>query len=473
MVSVSLSGMIMVADIGTSSLKVGFITLKGELSSFVRVAYERPPLRSSFPVIYDFEPEEWERALARALKALPATRIEAIALSGNGPTVVACTRDGKPLSPLSLWMEDSDIAIPGQLSCYLPRVARLRRKAGKPWPSGTRIFTCPEWLQFRLGGRAEMGIPSLAFQPYVWDEQQINVYGLQDLVFPRMRPMGSFAGTVSASASSHYGLAEGTPLVLAGSDFLVALLGTGTIEPGLVCDRAGTSETVNFCCASPPEELAGGDTLLLQAIPHVAEPNWNLAAKLNCTGAGFEWYRSVTGQKGKDYDRIIADISRLPLDSDIPLFVPGRSDCSFWDFNEASMVGLKPFHDAAHIGRAIMHSMCYALKQALEKMKESGLEIEELRVSGGQAGCREWNQMKSDVTSCVVTVPEVPDAELVGGACCAALALGRYDSLPEASRACVRMGYSLEPREEYQLFHEESCSRYRAALQKVVSSDAC
>ena len=76
---------------------------------------------------------------------------------------------------------------------------------------------------------------------------------------------------VSADASSRTGLPAGLPVVAAGSDFMAALIGSGATAPGLVCDRAGTSEGINYCSRRPSDDPR------LRDLPHAVEPYWNVA----------------------------------------------------------------------------------------------------------------------------------------------------------------------------------------------------
>ena len=67
------------ADIGTSSLKAAFITEDGTVLKFIRLLFPQP-----------VQATDWVQAFFAAWRSVPADyAVEAICVSGNGPTLVA------------------------------------------------------------------------------------------------------------------------------------------------------------------------------------------------------------------------------------------------------------------------------------------------------------------------------------------------------------------------------------------------
>jgi len=97
------------------------------------------------------------------------------------------------------------------------------------------------------------------------------------------------------------------------------------------------------------------------------------------------------------------------------------------------------------------------------KQKATGAHIDELRVCGGQARSRLWNQVKADVTGLPASVPRLPEVALMGDAICAALGAGFYPDLSGAGAAMVQVSEVLEPRVSSRAVYDELFSVYRAA----------
>lgn len=447
--------MILAADLGTGSLKAGILSSEGRLEAEVRIKYRRSPYEG------DFDPREWEDAFGRALDALPAVRLSALALSGNGPTLVLCDEKGDPAGPADLWLDEGAVSLPGRRSYYLPMAARRKARDEGAWKGARMILSCPEWLQFRLTGVPSMTLPHESFRPYVWDDEQLEAYGLDGRLFPETVYMGELAGRVNAAASARFGLERGLPAAAAGSDFMTALLGSGALEPGMVCDRAGTSEGIN-CCAGEPSGDGG-----LRDVPHVVEGLWNVAAVLSSTGAVLEWFRRVTGQEDRGYEETLAEVEGVEAGGGAPLFFPGALGETLWEFRGGSFQGLEPVHGRAEMGRAVMEAVGFAVRRGIEQIEAAGLPVDEMRVTGGQARGAAWNRMKADITGRRLLIPEIEDAELAGCAACADAVLGRSESPHGAAGTYVRIREVLEPRWDISRRYDEVYQRYREAAEGV------
>lgn len=450
--------MILAADLGTGSLKAGLLAPDGTLVARVRIPYQHPPGLG----LDDFDPMQWELAFSTALKQLPAARLSAISMSGNGPTLVPCDDNGIPLAPADLWIHQRSVRVAGQDSYYLPKAEWLKRHDHGTWRQTKSLLSCPEWLQFRLTGTRTMTLPHESFRKYIWDDGQLDAYGLSPSLFPEMVTMGQVAGRITPEASTRFGLEENLPMVAAGSDFMAALLGSGAVEPGMVCDRAGTSEGINYCAERP-----SGDTRL-RDLPHVVEPYWNSAAILSSTGAVFEWYRRLTGQEGRSYEETLAEVDSIKPGQAAPLFFPGSRGDTLWEFGGGSFHHLEPGHGKSEMGRAVMEAIGFAVRRGIELLEQAGLPVSEMRVTGGQARGRVWNQMKADITGKTLLIPETEDAELAGCACAASVALGRHETLLEAVKTYVRIRNVIEPLSANVHLYNDAYSAYRESAAELL-----
>jgi xylulokinase len=306
-----------------------------------------------------------------------------------------------------------------------------------------------------------MTLPHEGFRRYIWDERQVEVYGLDPSLFPELIEMGRIAGRVSAAASARFGLSEGLPLAACGSDFMTALLGSGAVSPGMVCDRAGTSEGINYCSEEP-----SGDPRL-RDLPHAVPPYWNTAAILSSTGEVFEWYRRLTGQAERPYEDTLAEVDAVAPGSSSPLFFPGSHGDTLWEFGGGSFHRLEAGHGRPEMGRAVMEAIAFAVRKGVELLEQAGKPVHEMRVTGGQARGAVWNRMKSDVTGLRLLIPETEDAELAGCACCASAALGRHGSPLEAVKDYVRIREVIEPDPGRHALYSEAYIRYMEAAGRL------
>ncbi|MDR1596653.1 MAG: sugar kinase, partial [Treponema sp.] len=405
---------ILCVDIGTSSLKAAFIDTEGHSQGFTRETYGPGPVSA----------DGWERALARALGVLfsQAGSCHAICISGNGPTLVPLTRSGETLAPLHWYQGPPGSRAPQKdpaiRSFFLPHVVRFRQEHPGDYEKTRYFISAQEWLSWRLGADPVTALPG-AYEPYYWDDAQCQLLDVDPGKFPPFVGLGTHIGRLSPEAVRRLselagGFAEerlpgGIPIIAGGVDFIMALIGTGATEPGMVCDRAGSSEGINFCTALPGMVTAPGLSAELRVLPHVSPGLWNISVIIPSSGRLFERYRALTGQEHRAYDDTLAEL------------IPGGI--------------LEP----SELGQAVLMSMGFEVRAAVNTLNRHGFPVTGMRLSGGQCKNRRWNQLKADLTGTELLVPEQPDSELGGDAVLGAVALGEAADLPEGIRRIVHI----------------------------------
>ncbi|MDR2182138.1 MAG: hypothetical protein LBN92_05600 [Treponema sp.] len=398
-------------DLGTSSLKAALIGGEGTL-----LRAERVPYRGNAPWC-------WEDAFFRAAASLLADggkRPAALVLSGNGPTLVPLLRGGKALAPLS-WFSGPDAAH-GISSLFLPKIAAFRREQREAYEQTVLFLSAHGWLCHRLGAPPLMTLPQSAYEKYYWDEEQAAALEIDTARLPRKIVMGRITGAVTVD-----GPLKGVPIVPAGPDFIMALIGTGTLEEGRCCDRAGSSEGINVCINGLQAEHISavaerftsasaervGAAAPLRVLPHVIEGSWNAAALISESG------------------KLLAGCARGA----------GMTSGVLLD---------KTFSGNHEGGRKLIETLARRLTAALDQLEQAGLPVTTLTLSGGQSRSPQWNQFKADRTGRTLLVPEIADAELLGGAIVGVLALEEKSptaaALREKAAAMVRIASRYTPR---------------------------
>lgn len=444
-------GLILSVDIGTSSLKAALIDREGRPEAFARIPYApRGAVLCS----------DWERAFSLALGELEPLRgaaPEGICVSGNGPTLVPVV-SGEALPPLHWYDGRSLPAPPGASSLFLPRAAWLKEKAPEQYQKAEAFFSPFEWLSRRLGAEAVTVLPSADYGPFYWNEEELRLFGLDGRKFLPFAKMGSLIGRVSAEGAGRFsGLRQGTPIVAGGPDFITAITGLNALKPGAVCDRAGTSEGINVCVSGPPAKAPG-----MRVLPHAAEGLWNVGAVIPWSGRLFEWYRTLTGQTGKSYGDLLAELIPSPEEA--------RPSAAGFFFRQepspagtALRIGSPDLPERITLGRAVLEAMAFMVRREAERLRALGLRVEEMGVSGGQGRNRRWNSLKAALTGITLLVPEIPDGELAGDAVLAAWALGEYRSMEEAASRMIRIKETFAPPKETASLWEE---RYRVYMEQ-------
>ena len=449
--------MILAVDIGTSSIKGAIISPEGYAFAYHKVHLS--PQHDSYPD--EGYAGSWKSGFIEIVSILQRKDISAVVISGNGPTIVPIGYNGELLHQPLMWMGKENIPVNDTNSFYLPKVNWYKENKPELYDKTKYFLTTSSYLTWLLTGETSVVTAHDGFNKYIWENGDIKSYGLDRDKFPTLINMGEILGSISSAGASLSGLAKGLPVVAAGVDFMVSLIGTGVIKPGRTCDRAGTSEGINFCSDKIVPDKR------LRTLPHAIEGLYNVSGILSSTGSLFEWYRRITGQENYAYLETLSAINKVPAGSGTPMFFPGLKDGGLWEFSDGMAVGLESYQGRNELGRAVMESIGFAVRRAIELFEENSCSVTELRVSGGQGKNVIWNQMKANITGCSILVPEVEDAELLGGACLASASLGRYVDFSEASEKLVRIKKVFYPSEKEYKIYKEAYSQY-----KIVSEEA-
>ena len=461
--------MVLAVDIGTTALKAGLFDEAGGLEARaevpVRLSDREEPLR------HEADANNWIGALALAVAQLELARfprVQAVVVSGNGPTLVPVGREGRPLDFAMTWLDRRGVEearlveeATGRYvdpSFYLPKALWLHRHKPRVYRDTRHFLACPEFVDFYLTGQAVTVLPSEPFQPYIWTAEAIEKLGMDPRKFPPFVKPGAGIGAVRPEAEEVLGIPAGTPVFAGGPDFIMTLLGTATTAPGRVCDRAGTSEGVNLCTQAPVADRR------LLSLPHIIEGFWNVSGIISTSGKALDWFKNATGGQAPDYDGLFEEICQVPPGARGLLFLPylAGERTPLWDpYARGAFVGLTASHGRAEMARAVVESVGFAIRDVIEVMMESGLAVGEMRVTGGQARSPLWNQLRADITGRRILVPEVLDSELLGDGIVGLYALGRHRSLESAAEALVRIRRAHEPRPELAAPYDEMFRLYR------------
>lgn len=454
---------IVAVDIGTSRIKAAVVRVDGEVLSLSVHRVGTPGA------------QRWREASAIACREAIGEAVagrdggsvspEAIIFSGNGPSIVPVDERGQEVCPTLLWYDNRKVErIAGCPSFFLPRIAWLYRNYPELADSVRWFLSCPEYLIYLLSGEAVTIRTNDAFTPFTWDRQQAIAYGVDPEKLPPYYYTGDRIGRVRADVAGEWGLPAGLPIIAGAYDFIMSLVGTDTLVPGRTCDRAGTSEGINHCA-----ERAAKDPRL-RSLPHFNAARVNVAGVLSSTGRLFEWFRSISGQRGTSYDDMMQEILKTPAGQE-PWFFPSMHQGAEWEFASGMFIGLGAEHGPAEMGRAVVESIGYAVREAVEMIEGAGFPVSELRACGGQSKNRHWNLLKASIVGRPIAVMQVPDAEIIGNASAGFSELGYFDSVEDAAGSLVHIAERFHPdpavTREYDGFYSryvENYERFRAAF---------
>lgn len=402
------------ADIGTSSLKAAVIDETGKVWAKAKKDF----------LLYTtvHSSKEWLPALQNCIHGICSEnqdlKIDGLVISGNGPTLVTVTGE------TMLWNEE--VAQGNSKSLFIPRIVQFKKNLGEQWDKSKWIFSGPEYLIYLLTDSPCTILPEERYFDAYWTHSTLVEAGLtlEDCnKFPQFVKPGSKAGVLTHKAVAFLGaeangIIEGIPVFCGAPDFISALVGTGTIKAGCLCDRAGSSEGLNFCT----DIALKGDGI--RTLPSVVSGLWNASTLLCDTGTRFGAYKQKT-EREMGLSLTSEEFVKLILEND----------------------GTNPSLDQ---GKYFMIQTALDVKTCIETLRKQanaeGIPFPaEMTITGGQSNNVLWNQMKADITGMTIKVCECRDAELLGDAIFAFAGMGTYDSIESACNAMCRISKIFVP----------------------------
>ncbi len=485
-------------DVGSQGTNGALYGADGEL---VASAYEAYDLSFPHPGWAEQDPDLWTAAVERVCGRLAAecpdgpSSIRGLSFGSQLDGMVVCDAKGRRLRPALIWM---DRRAEAQAAALAERIgpADFYRAVGANLDSSHAVFKAlwvrdeePDvWteaahimppgsyvLRHATGVLAvdPSNASSLALldpRTKRWADGVLGSAGIGASMLPELGDATQGVGTVTSGFADASGLSPDTVVSIGCGDEMAATLGAGVFEPGEVCDVVGTAEPVCAASAEPRED----PTMLVECHPHADPDAWLLENPGFVSGGNLRWWRDQFAPEersmeqrglGDAYDRLSEGAAAIPAGSDGVVFLPAMQGAMAPEWNGAArgvFYGLTLAHSRDHMTRAILEGSAFGLRDILEAMKASGLEVRRLTIVGGGAKGALWRQIKADVTGLPVRVPESVETTATGAAILAAVGSGVHASVADAVKAFVAFRPDEhQPDPEAREAYEEAYRRYR------------
>jgi len=164
---------------------------------------------------------------------------------------------------------------------------------------------------------------------------------------------------------------------------------------------------------------------------------WVVGGAVNNGGNVLRWLGSVVGADLPDADSSLVELAAtVPPGADGLLMLPYLSGerAPWWSGTpRGALLGLTQRHTRAHVIRAALEGVCMQLALVLVAMRDAGLELTELRATGGFARSPFWRQLLADVLDTPLGFAKGEQGSAVGAGLLGHVALGNLGSVDEAA----------------------------------------
>ena len=435
---------VLAVDLGTSGVKAGVVGLDGELLALAERPY--PLIATDAPVHVEQDAELWwtsaRDAMCDAVATARGTRVIGACIGGQGPSLVAVDENGQPLANAIIWMdrrtEPERQLMSGRLgmdvSPYssVPKAMWLRTHRPDVYARTRWLLQAWDYIAFRMTGVA---VASSFAGATVFPRELVAAAECDPAKFPPEHLMGDAVGTIRPDVARELGV-DGDVVVAGGvNDSTATVLGGGLVRKGLALDLGGTSGGIALAWDTP----LGANGLTAWAAP--TPGLFVCGGPLASGGRALGWFMSAAGYASGDFAGLERDAAGVPPGADGVVFLPylAGERTPLWDDRaRAVFFGLHERHTRAHLARAVLEGVAFALRHIADTLRDGGATIEELRVTGGQAKVRIWSRIKADVVGVPVSVPTITEGAVLGEAILAAAGAGRASDLAMAATRFVK-----------------------------------
>ncbi len=475
---------ILAIDNGTQSVRALLFDAVGNLLAKSQVHLQA--YYSDQPGWAEHDPQGYWKAVCDACQRLwqehPGAResVAGVAITTQRATVVNLGADGLPLRPAITWLDQrrTDVVPPlsalwrtafalagvgGTINYFRGEAEVNWIKAEQPriWDATHKLLLLSGYLNYRMCGEfvdsigSQVGYIPFDYKRLAWAKP--SDWKWQALAFkpqwlPQLLPPGARLGSVSASAAADTGIVAGTPLLAAAADKACEVIGAGCQQPHIGCLSYGTTATINTTSARYLEV-----TPFIPPYPAAIPGAYSTEVQIFRGYWMVNWFKEQFGHQERVQAAASGTTPEQLFDDLVNAVPPGSMGLMlqpYWSPGikqpgpeaKGAIVGFGDVHTRAHVYRAMLEGLAYALREGKERIeKRSGVPITELRVSGGGSQSDAAMQLTADIFGLPTSRPHLYETSGLGAAIDAAVGLGWHADFASAIQKMTRVGQTFTP----------------------------
>ncbi len=476
--------LILSIDCGTQSVRALIFDLKGNLLHKKRIPLK--PYVSREPGWAEQDAGYYWKSLGQACQALwsetPALKdaIAGVALTTQRATLINLDKNGTPLRPAMVWLDQRRTSglkpigglwgLAFKLSGMSETVAYLQAEAESNWikkhqpdvwAKTHKFLFLSGYLTYCLTGRFVDSVGcQVGYIPFDYRKKTLapswnwkwQATQIEPGMLPELIPPAGVLGQITRQASADTGIPEGLPVIAAAADKACEVIGAGCLESHIGCLSYGTTATINTTHYKYIEAIP-----LIPPYPSAVPDAYSLEIQIYRGYWMVSWFteqfaqieQQIAEEQGVEVETLIEQLLH-----DVPPGSMGLTLQPYWSPGikvpgpeaKGAVIGFGDVHNRAHLYRAILEGLAYALREGKERQeKRSGVKITELRVSGGGSQSDAAMQLTADIFGMPTARSRVYETSGLGAAIDAAVGLKLHCNFKQAVEEMTHIGQYFEP----------------------------
>ena len=460
---------VLVVDVGTQSMRGIIFDDNGKLLAKKQLKY--PPYKSEQKGYVEQSADAYFDTLCEITRQLRRDHSDlmdsviAMSVDTFRDTAVLLDENNKPVRDCILWSDQRQAHTRGKLPLLqrfafklvgMDRTITAIRKKVKTnwiqqnepelWSRVDKVVHISAYLNYRLTGNltdsyaSTIGHLPFDFKKKKWHTKHGLLYPVYGLPLEKMIPIcnpGDVMGVISHEIAEITGIKEGLQVIASGSDKGCETLGVGCVDKNVASVSFGTSASVQFSAPRyfEPEPF-------MPAYPSVLHDYFNPEVQIFRGYWTISWFVEnfaqdlveQARQQGKHVEELLNEqMMAIPAGCDGLVLQP------FWQAGlttpeaRGAIVGFSDFHTRAHVYRAIIEGIDFALREGLERMAKRGRhKIDFVAVSGGGSQSDVICQIAADVLNKPIRRVQTFETSGLGAAMVTFMACGVFKDEREA-----------------------------------------
>jgi xylulokinase len=461
-------------DIGTSGTKT---VLFDESSNIIAGALAEYPLYQPKIGWAEQDPNDWWKAVCTTISevleksGVDAENIKGIGLSGQMHGAVLLDKNHLVLRKAIIWCDQRSSKECDQITSAIGR-ERLIEITANPALTGftaskvlwvknnephifekvKKILLPKDYIRFKLTGEFATevsdasGMQFMDISKRVWSHEVLSKLGIDKGLLGDLYESQEVSGTVSKEASDSTGLKVGTPVAGGAGDQAAGAVGNGIVKPGAISSTIGTSGVVFAFSKDIKIDPKGRVHTFCHAVPNT----WHIMGVTQGAGLSLKWFRDNFCIEEKRAAELMKIDPYILMDKEAENVQAGCNGLIYLPYMmgertphldadaKGVFFGLSAKHEKQDMIRAVMEGVVYSLMDCLEIIKGLGVDITEVRASGGGGKSRLWRQMQANVFGTDINTINSSEGPALGAAILAGVGTGVYGSVLEACDAVIK-----------------------------------
>lgn len=456
-------------DLGTSAVKLLLLGEKGEIIK---------SLSKEYPVYYyngnwaEQNPEDWWKSVSEGIFEIldkdTCLKLKGISFSGQMHGLVMLDKNDEVIRPAILWCDQrteeeckklNSLPWLGEITgnqaltgFTAPKILWVKENEPDNFKKISKIMLPKDYIAYKLSGvhatdvSDASGTLILNVSNRCWASEMIKFLGIKEENLGKVHESYEVIGNIKSEIADFFNINKDVKIVIGGGDQAVGAVGVGAIREGVLSLALGTSGVI----FTSTEEYRFDKKYRLHSFCDANGKYHQMGVMLSAASAFKWWVEEVNNSEDYLHYNKIAEKSVIGANNlfFLPYLIGERTPHNDSKV-KGSFIGLTHSHKNPDLTRAVLEGVAFALRDSFELIREMGIKVDKVRISGGGSKSNLWKQILADVLSKpIISIDSASEGPALGAAILAAVGCNQYENIEKASNEIVKEIEIYEPIKE-------------------------